>query len=296
MSYSVVIPSRNVGNLTACVGALRAAGETCRVIAIWDGKGPVPLPVDEIVDWWAVGWQPFVFARNANIGIRAVYPDDVVILNDDAILKTTRGLARLAQDAAEHPEYGVIAASCDACGTPEQVHCDARLVPDGEHYAVEPSLHAAPLMVAFICVYIPRRVLNLVGLLDERFCVNAGGEGPRGYGCEDDDYCWRVRQAGLKLGVENSVVVNHTKLKSTFRADPAHPADVRLHEKVFKDKWGVSPRTGKPSWWAEALELKENAEIREQWAEALELKENAEIHKQWAEALEEWRDKQAERK
>jgi len=286
MSYSVVIPSRNVGNLAACVGALRAAGETCRVIAIWDGKGP-PGPVCRIVDWWALGWQPFVFARNVNFGIRAADDDDVVILNDDALLKTPHGLARLAQDAAEHPKYGVIAASCDACGTPEQVHCDVRLNPAGDHYAMEPALHEAPLMVAFICVYIPRRVIDLVGLLDERFCVNAGGEGPRGYGGEDDDYCWRVRQAELKLGVENGVLVDHTTLRSTFRGDPARPADVRLHEKVFEDKWGVSPRTGKPSWWAPHVQPLPHAEA---------LKENAELHKQWAEALEEWRAKQAERK
>jgi len=37
MSYSVVIPSKNIGNLTACVSALRACGETCRVIVVDDG-------------------------------------------------------------------------------------------------------------------------------------------------------------------------------------------------------------------------------------------------------------------
>jgi hypothetical protein len=130
-------------------------------------------------------------------------------------------------------------------------------------------------MVAFICVYIPRRVIDRVGLLDERFCVNAGGEGPRGYGCDDDDYCWRVRNAGLKLGVDNSVVVNHTRLKSTFRGDSEHPADVRLHEKVFEDKWGVSPRTGKPS----CTQGQEST---------------AELHKRWAADLKAWRKREHE--
>ena len=291
MSYSVVIPSRNIDNLTACVDALRAAGETCRVIVIWDDAGseikavclsdamkPYGTEKQPILFYWKHG--PFIFARNVNIGIRLAGDDDVVILNDDALLETPHGLFALAKDAENHPEYGVVAASCDACGTPEQVHCDVRYVPDGEHYAVEPSLHTAPLMVAFICVYIPRGVLNMIGFLDERFCVKAGGKGPRGYGCEDDDFCWRVRGAGLKLGVDNSVVVNHTTLRSTFRGDPEHPADVRLHEQVFEDKWGVSPRPGKPSRWAPCIPPRSHAEA---------LEATAELHRRWEADLAAWR-------
>jgi len=296
VSYSVVIPSRNLANLTACVGALRAAGETCRVIVVWDGAvmdALKPYGTEKQPILFYLKHGPFIFARNVNIGIRLAGDDDVVILNDDALLETPGGLARLEHDAEYFnenldPEYGIVAASCDVCGTPEQVHCDVRYVPDGEHYAVEPTVHAAPLMVAFICVYIPRRVIDLVGLLDERFCVNAGGEGPRGYGCEDDDYCWRVRKAGLKLGIDNDVVVNHTKLRSTFRGDPAHPADVRLHEKVFEDKWGVSPRTGKPSWrWAPAVNPDTGLPL---WSQRLE--KDALLHKTWAADLEAWRKAQ----
>jgi len=243
MSYSVVIPSKNIGNLTACASALRECGETCRVIVVDDG-----LPLRIVDDGFPLRtWgdieihpeiKPFVFARNVNIGIRVAGTDDVVILGDDGLLKTPRGLARLSQDCAEHPEYGLMAASVDWCGTHEQVH--------GDNLS---GIHEAPVQVAFICVYIPRSTIDRVGLLDERFCVNAGGPGKRGYGLEDDDYCWRVRgvapfgvMAGLKLGVDNDVFVDHATLKSTFRSDPEHPADVFLHEAVFEQKWGRHPR------------------------------------------------------
>jgi hypothetical protein len=266
-----------------CLCYLRTAGETCREVVVDDTDSGLP-PIAGVERVYGV--KPFVFSRNVNLGIQAAGDDDVVILNDDALLETPRGLARLARDAAKHPEYGVIAASCDSCGTPSQVHCDARYVPDGAGgYHVEPMLHDESTMLAFICVYIPRWVIDKIGLLDERFGVNAGGPGPRGYGCDDDDYCWRVRGAGLKLAVENDVVVNHTRLKSTFRADPEHPADVRLHEKVFEDKWGVSPRTGEPSWWAPHVQPKPYAKP---YAKSLE--ENAALHKRWEDDLEAWRN------
>ena len=39
------------------------------------------------------------------------------------------------------------------------------------------------------------------------------------YGGEDDDYCYRARQAGQTIGVFEECVVDHSKLKSTFRPD-----------------------------------------------------------------------------
>lgn len=237
MTYSVVIPSKNIANLAACVGRLREMGETAaRVIVVGDELACT------VAEYFAVfrklgacdfveGEVPFIFARNVNIGIRAAGVDDIVCMNDDALLETPNGLARLSQDAAEHPEYGVIAASVDSCGTLNQIHC-----------SVKSGIRDEKVMLAFICVYIPRRTIDQIGLLDERFGVNAGGPGKRGYGLEDDDYCWRVREAGMKLSVDNDVVVNHTTLPSTFRHDKAHPADVFAHEALFEKKWGKHPR------------------------------------------------------
>lgn len=235
MSYSVIIPSRNIGNLTACVSAIRKAGEDCPIIVIDDG---VEWPWDEVPREWGnvaayMGTSPFIFARAVNEGIAIASNSDIVVCNDDALLQTRNGLAQLAEDAAKHPYYGVIAASVDQCGTREQVH---------DSNPLRAGLRVAPVMVAFICVYIPRRVIDQVGLLDERFAVNAGGPGSRGYGLEDDDYCWRVREAEMKLAVNNDVIVNHSTLPSTFRGDKEHPADVFAHEALFEKKWGKHPR------------------------------------------------------
>lgn len=165
------------------------------------------------------GAKPFVYARNVNLGIVAAGTDDVVLLNDDAILQTPGGFSLLQRAAQEHPEYGVIASTCNNVGNRNQW-------PQGV------GLREDPRIVCFVAVLIPRRTIDLVGMLDERFV---------GYGFEDDDYCYRVRQAGLKIGIHDGCFVDHGSLRSTFRCNPSAPADLTLGRQIFIEKWGIYP-------------------------------------------------------
>ena len=205
-------------------------GETARVIVVWDGDEQalpmVHLPCVSIRGEW-----PFIFARNVNIGIHAAGEDDVVLLNDDALLKTPIGFSLLREQIARNPEYGAVCPGFDVGGCRHTNLVNQR----------RPSIAREPIMLIFACCYIPRSTINLVGLLDERFGLNAGGPGPRGYGLEDDDYSLRIRQTGLKLGVYDGVLVDHTTLRSTFRHDPEHPADVQAHERLFQQIHGHWP-------------------------------------------------------
>ena len=236
-NYSVVICSKNIGNLTKCVGQLREMGETCRVIWVDDTSPGDAMDFDYTSAGCVVmpGATPFVFARNCNIGIRAAGADDVVLLNDDALLRTPIGFRVLRHQFKHHPDFGAICPSF----TPGSVGT-LNLVWSGR-----PSLAEEKVMLVFACVYIPRSTIDKVGLLDERFSINAGGPGARGYGLEDDDYSLRIRQAHMKLGVYDGVLVDHvpqsTGLKSTFRHDPEHPHDVRAHEELFRKIHGHWP-------------------------------------------------------
>jgi GT2 family glycosyltransferase len=234
-SYSIIIPSRNIENLTKCVEQIRAMGETARVIVVWDGDQKTEcralLPRDLQPSQTIWGADPFVFARNVNIGIRAAGTDDVVLVNDDALLKTPNGFAKLSQLIQQEWTYGAISPGFDLGGCRHVNLVNQR----------RKTLVREPIMLIFACCYIPRSTIDLVGLLDERFGINAGGPGKRGYGLEDDDYSLRIRQTGLKLGVYDGVLVDHTTLKSTFRHDPEHPADVKAHEKLFRDIHGHWP-------------------------------------------------------
>jgi GT2 family glycosyltransferase len=215
---SVVIPSKNDLNLIACAEAVRKHEPEAHIIAVDDGLDLKWLPRPDLMPMTGVrGAKPFVYARNCNIGIQAAGSDDVILLNDDALLQTDYGFSAMQRAAEEHPEFGLIAASCNNVGNPRQW-------PSGGD-----GLREETRMVCFVCVLIPRRTIDAVGLLDERFV---------GYGCDDDDYCLRVRNAGLKIGIFDGCFMDHSQLTSTFRGAAATGGDFRPNLQIFREKWG----------------------------------------------------------
>lgn len=236
MSFSIIISSRNAANLVPCVKAIREAGETARIIVVDDGvDGEVMYgmadPYGNVMERPQLvpmrGEKPFIFARNINIGIRAAGDDDVILLNDDALLEAQHGFTRMAL-ARIRTEAGIIASSCNNVGNKNQWNHR-----DPLDWVQEPRgsmVRDEPRMVCFVCVYIPRSTINTVGLLDERFV---------GYGLDDDDYCLRVRNAGLKIGVFDGCYVDHASLKSSFRGEAGAGGDFTGNMRLFIEKWGV---------------------------------------------------------
>lgn len=222
-ALSIIIPSKTLSNLEACVSAIRAAGETSRIIVIDDGIEWRDLPeriefenrFDPI--WFLPGFEPFIFARNVNLGIRASGKHDVVIINDDALLKSEKGFSLLQQAAEENQQYGCIGAVTNVTGQPLQQ-------PGSK------GLRAVPY-IAFVCVLIPNRTINRIGMLDERYSID--------YGMEDRDYCEAIIRAGLLVGVHDGCFVDHGSLKSTFRGDPRKPRSFAKNYELFKAKWGI---------------------------------------------------------
>ena len=241
MKFSVIVPSKTVRNATASISAVRQHEPDAEVLLAWAAHPAGLIPTTFHETRMRVVAEPFVFARNVNIGIKDLLhkstcanhlswghypcncdgsPDSdwagVVILNDDAILQTPGGFSLLAQATRENPEYGIISAVTNCVGNRAQM-------PRGI------GLREEPRMVCFVCVYIPRTTIEKVGLLDERFV---------GYGLDDDDYCLRIRKTGLKIGIHDGCFVDHLSLKSSYRGDPTTPSDFRPNLELFKQKWG----------------------------------------------------------
>jgi glycosyltransferase involved in cell wall biosynthesis len=196
LSFSVIIPSRNADNLEACARATVTLDGNIRLIVVDDGLSRWPESCDGAMR--IPGEKPFVFARAMNQGIAAAGEDDVILLNDDAILQTPGGFSALAQVASEHPEFGVISAASNNTGNLEQRFQGIGLRED-------------PKMVCFVCVYIRRAALDAVGLLDERLV---------GYGYDDDLWCLQARRRGYKIGIFDGCVVDHKSLRPTYRSRP----------------------------------------------------------------------------
>lgn len=211
---TIVIPSKTTKNAEACVGAVLENEPRASIVIVDDGvdKSMLPSQVN-----FVLGASPFIFSRNCNIGIIAAGDDDVVLLNDDALLKTPGGFSTLQRAAEDDSRYGVIASTCNNVGNTNQWPRRGCA-----------GLREDPRMVCFVAVLIPRRTIDQVGTLDERFVD---------YGMDDDDYCFRVRQAGLKIGVHDGCFVDHESLTSTYRGRGG--GDFRKNLELYKEKWGV---------------------------------------------------------
>jgi len=164
--------------------------------------------------------KPFIFARNVNIGIRAALerhqPDGIILLNDDALVKTPGGLTALGEEADARPDYGIIAAVTNSAGNPNQ-------------YSRGAGFRDEPRMVCFVAVLITAAAFQAAGWLDERFTA---------YGWEDNDFCRRVRKCGLRIGISENCFVDHLSLTSTFRGDPRTGADISRGAAIYRAKWG----------------------------------------------------------
>ena len=136
------------------------------------------------------GIEPFVYARNANLGFKLLdEQQDVLLSNDDCqltqpILEICR---RIVQD---NPSIGIVSPQIDGGVVNVLQHKQPR---SDLFYISEEGL-------AFVCVYISAKARAAVGDLDERFI---------GYGWDDGDYSVRVQQAGFLLAVTPRVVVRH---------------------------------------------------------------------------------------
>lgn len=225
MSFSIVIPTRNASNLAACIAAVRDAGEKARIIVVDDGinfndwkcSGVVQDDLKRLGVELVTGRKPFVFARNVNLGIEAAGEDDVILLNDDALLESHHGFTKLQRAVTEFPNYGIIGAVTDMTGQPLQHPQKVGLRSVGH--------------IAFVCVAIPRRTINELGGLDERYCLD--------YGCEDRDYCEAVVRSGKLVGVLDDCFVNHSKLVSSFRGTAQGQTSFARNYELLIKKWGT---------------------------------------------------------
>lgn len=241
MSFSVIIPSGNLDNVVASTRAVLQHEPTLRreqILVVNDGR--IPGEAFQGVSWSVTlganrknmahgtlqgmhhvfGVSPFVFARNVNLGIavsRSRGVQDVILLNDDALLLTPNGFQNMQFACEQDPGIGIVGAACETVGQVNQFYQGTK------------GVRHEPRMVCFVCVYIPKRTLDAVGDLDERYT---------GYGFDDDDYCQRILNAGLKIVVADTCRVSHDQLPSSYRSQGDNRARFEKNRAIYIEKWG----------------------------------------------------------
>jgi hypothetical protein len=222
---SVIIPSKNAVNLAACVTAIWQHEPGVRIITVDDGIdwheyiGINPQQVRAVMDNAIAAPKPFQFSRNVNMGIRAAGDSDVILCNDDALLKSPGGFSLLQSEHGCHKEFAIIGATTNVTGQPLQMPRNK----DRQPWGLRLVQH-----IAFVAVFIPRSTLDRedIGYLDERYVC----------GFEDRDYCESVNRAGLLVGVHDGCYVDHGSLVSTVRG-PGGPGYDKGGAATFAEKW-----------------------------------------------------------
>jgi GT2 family glycosyltransferase len=145
------------------------------------------------------------YARNVNTGLRLASAEFVAVVNNDCWL-----------------DEGDVYDLCVAETVTSPLVIGMR---QGFGESIEPGgLHGCFWVV-------PRRVLDRIGLLDERF--------ERAY-FEDDDFLARLREANVPTRQISSVRSRHVGALSTLKV-PEHRAWLAANEARFREKWGALP-------------------------------------------------------
>lgn len=172
------------------------------------------------------GPDPFIFSRNANLGIKAC-KGDVLLVNDDVEFLRSGTLATLRKTAMALQNRCIVSPQISGVvGNPLQWY-ETRLSMPVE----------SEQRLCFVCVYIPRLVFDTIGLLDESFT---------GYGGDDSDFCIRARKAGFHLIVTPHAVVRHGfqeyQWSSSYRrlmAPDEYRQAAATSAARYQEKWGV---------------------------------------------------------
>jgi GT2 family glycosyltransferase len=175
------------------------------------------------------------FARATNTGIMHSRGDYLVLLNNDTIV--TRGwLVRLISYIEKDPKVGIVGPVTNSAGNEQMIHARYSSIEELERFAEQrlkdfEGRYFEIESLAMFCMVFRRRLIDEIGLLDERFGLGT---------FEDDDFCYRARLRGYKLTCAEDVFVHHFG-RGTTRTWGDHEY-LKLFEhnrRLFEQKWGV---------------------------------------------------------
>jgi hypothetical protein len=156
------------------------------------------------------------YAAAYNAGIQASTGEYVMLLNNDA-WPTQRGWdARLVSVLKSIPDAMLVTPTMprvawlpQRANGPQPANCEVLSGP----------------RVAFVAPLLRRTTLDEIGPLDEAFAIG---------GCEDDDYCERIMQAGGKIIVDPAVWFFHV---SGVTMMTLYDETLPVNKQILDDKW-----------------------------------------------------------
>ncbi len=238
----IVVTYNNIDLTKACLESLDDYSDYERMELIVVDNASSDGSVDYLKEWVGQGANRRLianagnrgFAAANNQGLAVATGDYVALLNNDTYV--TPGWVRtlmghLRRDAT----IGLIGPVTNNIGNEARipiVYSDMTEMREAaaRHTAMHIGRVFGTRTVAFFCVMMARTVYERVGPLDEAFGVGF---------FEDDDYCRRVEQLGLRIGCAEDVFIHHV-LSAAFDTLKLgeRRAQFDKNKEIYEEKWG----------------------------------------------------------
>ena len=237
-AVSIIIPTFNKLDLTQqCVASIREYTDIPHELLIVDNGSSDGTAAWAQAEGLAViaNEENLGFPRACNQGMRAADGAYLLLLNNDTVV-SPGWLELLVAHAEGDPTAGLVgpstnfAVSCQK--VPARYACrDEFLAFAAQLSRTEAGAAVSVTRLVGLCLLIPRRVVQAVGLLDERFGLG---------NFEDDDYCLRVRMAGFRLLWAKDVFIHHEGHQSFRELGEGFQRILDTNERLFREKWDLA--------------------------------------------------------
>ncbi|GFP76640.1 glycosyltransferase [Clostridium fungisolvens] len=173
------------------------------------------------------------FPKGCNQGIEIATGDNILLLNNDTVV-TKNWLENLITALYSDESVGAVGPVTNNCSNAQSIAVPYNNLEEMKVFAEEYNKSNSEnwehrLILIGFCLLIKKDVVDKIGLLDERFS-------PGNY--EDDDYCFRITDAGYKLILCKDTFIHHYGSVS-FGADLLAFNYLMVTNGIkFKDKWG----------------------------------------------------------
>jgi len=169
-----------------------------------------------------------------NAGLRIASGEALLLLNNDTVA-TKDWLKNMLRCLYSDERIGIVGPKTNYASGRQRIKEAFTSIADMEsrYNRVNPAKWQEVKRIVGLCFLFKRELLEKVGYLDEQFS-------PGHY--EDDDYCYRARQAGYKLMIAGDVFLYH-KGSVSFKQMYKHELKelVQANKQKFIAKWSVDP-------------------------------------------------------
>jgi GT2 family glycosyltransferase len=176
------------------------------------------------------------FPSACNQGISKSTAPYILLLNNDVIV-SDGWLNRMFAGFLAAPDIGMVGPrSNDSAGFQQINATGIESIEDIERFSrrlkeiSSRSFREVDFLSGF-CLLIDRRVVEKIGLLDERFGLG---------NYEDQDYCRRALEAGFRLLIANEVYVHHFGSRSFLENRIPYREILNKNRQLFEAKWALN--------------------------------------------------------